>query len=223
MAFIIADRVKEASSTTGTGVFTLAGAMTGARTFASALSDSDTCFYCIDDAVGNWEMGIGTYSANTLARTAVTLSSNAGSLVDFPAGAKAVFITNPAANIPVFGNGAFTPVVIGGTVAGAATYTAQNGFYQQVGKTVFVNMQLAWSAHTGSGITLITGLPLPSAADSFLTVALNVYTHTATVVARVASGATQAELVFFQGGGAITGTALDPAAALYITGSYQIA
>lgn len=87
------DRVKESSTSTGTGAFTLAGAATGFRTFASVLSTNDICYYCI--AMGSeWEVGYGTYSAtNTLTRTTVTASSNSGSAVNFSAGTKEVFLT----------------------------------------------------------------------------------------------------------------------------------
>ncbi|MHC1697787.1 MAG: hypothetical protein AB9919_06965 [Geobacteraceae bacterium] len=89
------DRVKETATTTGTGAFTLAGAVTGFRTFASVLSTNDTCYYCIALQGGSeWEVGLGTYSAaNTLTRTTVLSSSNAGSAVNFSVGTKDVFLT----------------------------------------------------------------------------------------------------------------------------------
>lgn len=90
------DRVKETATTTGTGNFTLAGAATGFRTFASVLSTNDTCYYCIAGE-SEWEVGIGTYSAaNTLTRTTVLASSNSGSAVNFSAGTKDVFLTVPS-------------------------------------------------------------------------------------------------------------------------------
>jgi hypothetical protein len=95
---LLYDRVQETSVTTGTGAFALAGAVTGYRTFASVLSVGDTIPYCIAAQGGTeWEVGIGTYSAdNTLTRTTVLASSNAGSAVNFSAGAKNVFLTYPA-------------------------------------------------------------------------------------------------------------------------------
>lgn len=83
-------RVRETSSTAGTGPYTLAGAVTGFRTFAAALSDADTVDYCA--VLGaNWEVGRGTYSGGVLTRTAVLASSNANAAVDWPAGTKEVF------------------------------------------------------------------------------------------------------------------------------------
>jgi len=100
MAHITADRVKDTSTTTGTGSLTLANsAPVGFRTFGSVCANGDTAFYCIAHQSANeWEIGLGTYtSAGTLwGRTTVLKSSNANSLVSFSAGTKDVFITAPA-------------------------------------------------------------------------------------------------------------------------------
>lgn len=103
---VIADRVKETSTTTGTGAFTLSGATTGFVAFSSACSVADTCYYCIQavDATnlptGEWEVGLGTYSgANTLTRTTVLASSNANAAVSFTAGGKQVSLVQPAAQV----------------------------------------------------------------------------------------------------------------------------
>jgi hypothetical protein len=98
MALVIADRVRETTTTAGTGSVTLAGAVTGFQSF-SVIGDTNTCYYCISDQSGsNWEVGIGTYSTTgpTLARTTVLASSNAGSLVSFGSNTKDVFVTQPA-------------------------------------------------------------------------------------------------------------------------------
>lgn len=100
------DRVIESSTTTGTGDFTLAAAITGYRRFADVLSTGQTCPYWIQalDTNGNpsgaWEVGLGTYSAaNTLTRTTVEASSNAGAAVNFAAGTKYVSLDCSAAFI----------------------------------------------------------------------------------------------------------------------------
>lgn len=97
MALIVKDRVKETSTTTGTGSYTLAGAASGFQSFADALADGDTTWYGIEDGT-NWEVGLGTWdeSAGTLARTTVYSSSNSGSAVNWGAGSKNVFMTLPA-------------------------------------------------------------------------------------------------------------------------------
>lgn len=98
MALVLADRVRETSTTTGTGTITLAGAISGYQSF-SVVGNGNTTYYCIaNQAASEWEVGIGTYTSagTTLARTTVVSSSNAGSLVNFSAGTKDVFVTYPA-------------------------------------------------------------------------------------------------------------------------------
>ena len=120
MALVLADRVKETTTTTGTGTVTLAGAATGYQSFA-AIGDANTTYYCIvGQTGGEWEVGIGTYTASgtTLSRTTVLESSNANALVVFSAGTKDVFCTysadrslyrDGAASSYVPGLGATTP------------------------------------------------------------------------------------------------------------------
>ena len=99
MALVLADRVKETTTSTGTTAITLAGAATGYQTFLLAVGDANTTYYTIADQTGaNWEVGIGTYTTigNTLSRDTVLASSNAGALVVFLTGTKDVFVTYPA-------------------------------------------------------------------------------------------------------------------------------
>ena len=107
MALVLKDRVKETSTTTGTGTFTLAGASTGFQSF-SVIGDGNSTYYCIvDSAAGAWEVGIGTYtsSGTTLSRDTVLESSNSGSAVNFGSGNKDVFVTYPAERAVIGGNG----------------------------------------------------------------------------------------------------------------------
>lgn len=223
MAHIIADRIKEASTTTGTGVFTLSGAMVGSRAFSTVMSNNDTCYYCIDDDAGNWEIGLGTYNASTLARTSVMLSSNANSLVDFPAGAKAVFITNPAINIPILSSGTFVPVLGGGTITGAGTYTTQSGTYTRIGNLVFFTIDLAWSAHTGTGTMLISGLPFTPTQLATCPLSFSTLTFSGVPVGKISPGSSIVELVYATSGGAVTGIAMDTTASFTFSGVYQVA
>ena len=99
MALIIKDRVKETTTTTGTGNVALGGAVNNFVTFSSVLSDSDTTYYAIVDSNNSdFEVGLGTYvsSGNTIARTTVLASSNSGSAVDLSAGSKVIFCAFPA-------------------------------------------------------------------------------------------------------------------------------
>jgi len=99
MALVLADRVRETTTSTGTTAITLAGAYTGFQTFSAAVGTGNSTYYTIANvSTGEWEVGIGTYTSggNTLSRTTVLASSNSGSLVNFGAGSKDVFVTQPA-------------------------------------------------------------------------------------------------------------------------------
>jgi hypothetical protein len=99
MALVINDRVKEISTTTGTGTLTLGGSQTGFETFSAGIGASNTTYYAIyNQDTNQWEVGLGTLNAGatTLARTTVITSSNSDNLVDFTSGTKDVFCTLPA-------------------------------------------------------------------------------------------------------------------------------
>ena len=97
MALVVNDRVKETSTTTGTGSFTLDGAVTGFETFSSAIGNTNTTYYAISLQGGaEFEVGLGTVSAGVISRDTVLSSSNSDALVNFSAGTKDVFCTLPA-------------------------------------------------------------------------------------------------------------------------------
>jgi len=100
MALVINDRVKETSTSTGTGTFDLDGAVTGFDTFVAGIADGNTTYYAIfHQGTTQWEVGLGTVTdatPDTLARTTVITSSNSDSAVTFTAGTKDVFCTLPA-------------------------------------------------------------------------------------------------------------------------------
>ncbi len=99
MAFVVKDRVKVTSTTTGTGTFTLGAAAGISFQDFSVIGDGNTTSYTIvDPSTGAFEVGIGTYTASgtTLSRDVVLESSNSGSLVNFAAGLKEVFVAYPA-------------------------------------------------------------------------------------------------------------------------------
>ena len=98
MAFQVADRVQESVSTSGTGTFSLGGAVAGYSAFSSACATSDTVCYCATVSGGGWEVGAGTYttgSPNTLSRTTIYANS-AGTLVAISLATPNVFLTMPA-------------------------------------------------------------------------------------------------------------------------------
>lgn len=95
MALLVKDRVRESSTTTGTGTLTLDGAVSGFQTFSSAIGDTNTTYYAIVSGA-EWEVGLGTVGAGTLSRDTVLESTNANALVNFGAGSKDVFCTYAA-------------------------------------------------------------------------------------------------------------------------------
>ena len=100
MALVINDRVKETSTTTGTGTINLAGAETGYEGFVAGIGTGNTTYYAIElNSAGEWEVGIGTVTdatTDTLSRDTIITSSNSDSAVNFSAGTKNVFCTLPA-------------------------------------------------------------------------------------------------------------------------------
>ena len=124
MALVLADRVKETTTTTGTGTVTLLGASSGFQSFA-AVGNGNTTYYTIaGQGTSEWEVGIGTYtsSGTTLSRTTVLASSNSGSLVTFSAGTKDVFVTYPA------GKSVYWDSALGNSAA-APEFSATNGLF----------------------------------------------------------------------------------------------
>jgi len=107
MAFALNDRVKETSTTTGTGTFDLAGAEIGFESFVSGVGDGNQTYYAIsNDGTAQFEVGIGTVTdaaTDTLSRDTIISSSNSDALVDFSAGTKTVFCTLPASRTPSAG------------------------------------------------------------------------------------------------------------------------
>ena len=103
MALVIDDRVKETSTTAGTGTLNLSGAVSGFQTFVAGVGDGNTTYYAIVNRdADEWETGLGTVtdaSTDTLARTTVIASSNSDSAVSFSSGTKDVFVTLPASKV----------------------------------------------------------------------------------------------------------------------------
>ena len=114
MALVVADRVQETTTTTGTGTYTLAGAKDGFQSFA-AVGNSNTTYYACTDGT-DYEVGIGTYTASgtTLARTTIIESSNSDAAVNWGAGEKDIFVTLPASKAVVLdasGNATFSGTI----------------------------------------------------------------------------------------------------------------
>lgn len=201
MALVFADRVKDSSTTTGTGTFTISGtAATGYQTFNSGIGVGNTCYYCIAGQAGStdpteWEVGLGTLaSATTITRSSgnvLSSSSGAGTLVNFSAGAKDVFVTSPAlwATSPSFtGNVSTAQLSVGTTTTTSAyihevaTTALQYQFLMQGTNTFAGNatgMYLNPSINGTAASTTLVGLNVQPNFNPLATVA-SAYAVTAT-------------------------------------------
>jgi hypothetical protein len=185
MALSLKDRVRESSSTTGTGTITLAGAYVGFQTFSSAISDGDTVYYTIHNTAPGyeteWEVGLGTFtlSGTTLSRDTILSSSNAGSAVDFNAGTKEVFIAQPAEKA-VFEDSS-NNVTVGGKITVGAAPTAD----LDVATKLYVDNSVAAALHFHSPVRVESPIALTVTYDN----------GTAGVGATLTNAGTQAALV----------------------------
>jgi hypothetical protein len=169
MALVLKDRVKETSTTAGTGTLTLAGAVTGFQSF-SAVGNGNTTYYAIvDAATGDWEVGIGTYtsSGTTLSRTTVLSSSNSGSLVTFAANPKDVFVTYPSEKSAYQdAAGVIAQTSFGAITATSAALTTGTITTAPVSNTDIVNKQyadaIASGIHFHEAVELATIAALPA-------------------------------------------------------------
>jgi hypothetical protein len=113
MAFVLNDRVKETTTTTGTGAVTLAGAVSSFETFGTGIGNNNQTYYAIvHKSLNEWEVGVGTLNASstTLTRTTVISSTNSDIAQNFQAGEKEVFCTYPGSRAPSAGMTATTYV-----------------------------------------------------------------------------------------------------------------
>ncbi len=193
MAFVVNDRVKETTTSTGTGTINLAGAETGFESFVTGIGNSNTTYYCIQAQGGSaFEIGVGTVtdaSPDTLSRTAIISSSNGDAAVDFGAGTKDVFCTLPASKAVIEDNSTNADIAgnltIGGTVDGvdiaardavltSTTTTATNAnttanaALPKAGGTMTGNLVLSSANITMSGSETVDGVDI-SARDAVLT------------------------------------------------------
>lgn len=107
MTHIVSDRIRETSTTTGTGTYSLAGAVSGYQAFDDDMATNDTCWY-VAHMGANWEVGLGTFTSaatDTIARTTILASSNGDAAVDWGAGTKHIFMTVPASKWGRVGDG----------------------------------------------------------------------------------------------------------------------
>lgn len=158
----------------------------------------------------NTASGIWTFSANP---------SMAGGAISFPATQVASAGVN---DLDDYEEGTFTPVLSGTTAAGAGTYSVQTGGYTKIGNRVFIDIGLTWSAHTGTGNMIITGLPFTAGANAVLSIYWEGVTYTATPMATVGSGASQIGLRNNASNAGPTDLPMDTAGRFIISGIYRV-
>ena len=169
MALVLKDRVKETSTTAGTGTLTLAGAVSGFQSFA-AVGNGNTTYYAIADSItGDWEVGIGTYtsSGTTLSRTTVLSSSNGGALVAFAANPKDVFVTYPSEkSVYEDASNVVNATSFGAITATSAALTTGTITTAPVNNTDIVNKEyadaIASGIHFHEAVNLATTAALPA-------------------------------------------------------------
>jgi len=170
MAFITADRVKDTSTTTGTGNITVSGsAPFGYRTFSTVLSVSDTFYYAIQgQSTSEWEVGFGTYvSSNQFSRTTVLASSASNSAVSFSSGTKNVFITLPATK--TFQLDPSQSLVPGAILYGTGNSTVGYTAAGTVGQILTSNAAGAPTWNTVSGTGTVTSVAVSGGSTGLTT------------------------------------------------------
>ncbi len=168
MSLILADRVLETTTTTGTGNIALAGALTGFRAFSSVMVNTDTTYYYISAVDSNgvptaeWETGIGTWNTgNTLTRTTVQQSSNSNAAVAFAAGTKRIAISLTAGSLkavvaPVRRSvGGTTDTLVVADANNYVDYTSTSAIGVSI-TTAFTGLSTNLTWPTGAGTITIT-------------------------------------------------------------------
>lgn len=152
MAFVLADRVRETTTTTGTGTVTLAGAVTGFQTFAAIGNGNITYYTIAGQGTSEWEVGIGTYTSagTTLSRDTVLASSASGAKVSFSAGTKDVFCDYPAGRAVIGGMGYIENA---NTISVSSTINSGNNAIS--GGPVTVNSGISVTVPSGSSWTVV--------------------------------------------------------------------
>ena len=159
MALVLKDRVKETTTTTGTGSFSLAGAVTGYDSFGQIGTGNTTYYAVYLDGGSEWEVGIGTYTApSTLSRDTILASSASGAKVTFSAGQKTIWCDYPAGKaVYLDASGSISqPIVnisgISGAISTVDTITFDTGY-----TTTLTTGQLGWDGNNTLGLGMSGG------------------------------------------------------------------
>lgn len=175
----------------------------------------------------------GAIAATTTGKVGTTLG--VGNATPAASGAGITFPSTQSAStdpntLDDYEEGTFTPTLIGSTGAGVGTYTAQTGRYTKIGRIVYFTLNIAWSAHTGTGnMRVNTALPLASSLFLFpMGMELINITYTTTAghipfcAAFASGGLTQCRLYIQQSGNTRSEIAMDTVGEININGTYFI-
>ena len=214
MALVLKDRVKETTTTTGTGTYTLAGAVVGYQAF-SVIGNANTTYYAITNGT-DWEVGLGTYtlSGTTLSRDTILESSNSGNAVNWGAGVKDIFCTYPAERSMYVDGSTITP-------ATAASLAVVSG---GTGQTSYTDGQLLIGNSTGNTLakatlTAGTGISVTNGAGSITVAAINNGTVTSVSGTGSVNGITLTGTVTSSGSLTLGGTLSNVSLTTQVTGT----
>lgn len=185
---IYVDRTQETTTTSGTGTYTLAGAVASYQSFA-AVGNGNTCYYGVTDG-NDWEVGLGTYTASgtTLARTAVLGSSNGGAAVSWSGATKNIWVDSPALFFTglVTSAGAFSPTAGDGKALGSTSLTWSDLFLADGG---VINWNAGDATLTHSTGLLTSNVPFSVGTSNAVTVGtVELGAATDTTLSRSAAG-----------------------------------
>jgi hypothetical protein len=159
MALVLKDRVKETTTTTGTGSFSLAGAVTGYDSFGQIGSGNTTYYAVYLDGGSEWEVGIGTYtSPSTLSRDTILASSNSGSVVTFSAGQKTIWCDYPAGKaVYTDASGSISQPIVNISGITGAISTVDTIAFDTTYATTLTAGQIGWNGNDTLGLGMMGG------------------------------------------------------------------
>ena len=210
-------RPKQVQSNATTGILQIAGP-SAASTRVMTTPDANFTVARTDAAQ--------SFTGDQTLSTGNLIQGTAAKGVNFTANTPAAGMTSQLLNW--YEEGTWTPTIIGTTTAGTGTYSAQLGRYTRIGRTVYIQLQLIWTAHTGTGNMKIAGLPFTSNASIPSQMSIAAYNMSLTAlyfpIARQEVSTTQINLLQSPiGGGAWVGIPMDTNVdALEVSGSYTV-
>lgn len=159
MALVLKDRVKETTTTTGTGSFSLAGAVTGYDSFGQIGSGNTTYYAVYLDGGSEWEVGIGTYtSPSTLSRDTILASSASGAKVSFTAGQKTIWCDYPAGKaVYTDASGSISQPIVNISGITGAISTVDTIAFDTTYATTLTTGQIGWNGNDTLGLGMSGG------------------------------------------------------------------